>query len=82
MWYNAHVMLLDFNPRISGGFVEYILRNPRLQDFIDELKAADFSEKEIHDNFKDILIAGFSEYKVNINDEINKAKKQAAETAH
>jgi spore coat polysaccharide biosynthesis predicted glycosyltransferase SpsG len=72
-------MVFEFNPRISGGFVEHILRNPRLANFIKELKEeCDFTDKEIHDNFKDIIIAAFSEYKVDINDEINKAKRQAA----
>lgn len=75
-------MLLEFNPRVSGGFVEYILRNPRLENFITELRDCEFTEKEIHDAFKDIIIAAFSEFKVDINDEINKAKKQAVESGH
>lgn len=69
-------MLLKFNPRISGGFIAHILRNPRLQKFIDELKDCDFSEKEIHEAYKDIIIAAFSEIKVDLNDEINKIKSK------
>lgn len=72
-------MLIEFNPRISGGFVEHILRNPRLQKFIKELKDCDFEEHEIHEAYKDIIIAAFSQYKVDINDEINKARNKAVE---
>lgn len=79
MCYNYNAMFIDFNPRIAGGFVEHILRNPNIQDFINELKDCDFSDEEIHNSFKDIIIAAFSEYKVNINDEINKAKRRAVE---
>lgn len=73
-------MQITFNPRVTGKFVRYILKNPRLQDYIKDLQDCGWSEEDVHNLFKSILIAGFTEFTVDINNDIiNAAKRQAVD---
>lgn len=69
-------MIIEFNPRITGAFVEYIIKNPTLKDDISELKACNWTDEEIHNFIKKVMIASFKKLNVNINDDINKAKEE------
>jgi predicted nucleotide-binding protein (sugar kinase/HSP70/actin superfamily) len=71
-------MRIEFTPMISGGFIDYLLNNPNLQEHIKNLEYCGFKKPDIHKLFRDITIASFSKFEVDVNEEINKAKRFAA----
>lgn len=74
-------MRISFTPMISGGFIEHLLNNPNLQKHIKNLEFCGFKKADIHELIRDVTIASFSRFEVDINEEINKAKRFAAEEA-
>ena len=62
-------MIISFNPRIAGGFVEKVLRSEHVKEQIDILG---LSAEEKHNLCKAILITGFNSFDIDINDVINK----------
>lgn len=74
-------MLIDFNPRVSGTFVNIVLNDPKVNEFVEELKTDFYTDEEIHERIKNIIIVVLRDFEVNVNKTINKAKQFAAEEA-
>lgn len=66
-------MIIKFNPRVNGGFVEHVLRNKTVSELVDSFE---LTETEAHDIVKSVLIAGFKDFEVDINRVINGIKDQ------
>lgn len=75
MKYIVYSVNIQFNPRISGGFVFHVMKDSKIAPLINNLKAADFTDEEIHEIVKNIIIVSFRDYEVDINEKINVAKK-------
>lgn len=70
MYYCDILMLIEFNPRISGKFVEHVLRNKIVSAVVPD----GLTDRQKHDFAKAVLISAFGCFEVNINDIINNAK--------
>jgi cell fate (sporulation/competence/biofilm development) regulator YmcA (YheA/YmcA/DUF963 family) len=64
-------MQISFNPRISKSFAKVILKSKRVTDLLHDIDSLEEREEIVHQ----ILIEGFTKYKIDINDLINHLKE-------
>lgn len=63
-------MQLDFTPRITSKFCEVVLRSDKVSEILECVESHEQKIDIIHQ----VLIEGFTRYKININDLINHLK--------
>ncbi len=71
-------MLIEFTPRISGGFVHHVMNNHRVSELMEEVG---LNKETAHNLVKAIIITSFTDYKIDINDSINKVRDHSTNTA-
>lgn len=64
-------MQINYNPRITTKFAEVVLKSEKVKDCLHDIDSVD-QRLEI---VKQILIEGFTKYKIDINDLINHLKE-------
>lgn len=64
-------MQINFNPRVTSSFADLIMKTDRVKAVLHEID----SEEERRNIVKEILISGFTRYKIDINDLINYLKE-------
>lgn len=62
---------IEYNPRITSKFADIVLKSEKVRDVLHDIDSLD-DRREI---VKQILIEGFTKYKININDLINHLKE-------
>lgn len=62
-------MVIKINPRISGDFVRFVMRNPSVNKLIEHLP-----ESEAHGIVKAVIITAMTHFDININEVINMIK--------
>ena len=64
-------MVIRTNPRISGGFVHHVMRNPVVSDLIK-----DMSEEDAHNLVKSVIIAAMKDFDIDVNNIINRVREE------